>query len=94
VLNVIGSRLPGAPLRAHAGSGVVWVGADDLAALDSLRSTVADYDGGVVVVRAPAAMKVGVDVWGPARGIEVMRRIKAQFDPDARMSPGRFVGGL
>jgi glycolate oxidase FAD binding subunit len=94
VLNVIGSRVPGAPLRAHAGSGVVWVGADDLMALDSLRSAVADYDGAVVVTRASVAMKADVDVWGPARGIEVMRRIKEQFDPDARMSPGRFVGGL
>jgi glycolate oxidase FAD binding subunit len=94
VLNVISSRLPNAPVRAHAGSGVVWVGAVDLDLLDSLRSAVADYDGNVVVVRAPASMKAGVDLWGPARGIEVMRRIKEQFDPDGRMSPGRFVGGL
>lgn len=94
VLNVVRARLPEAPIRAHAGSGVIWVGADDLASLESLRSVVADYDGGVVVVRAPAAMKSGVDVWGPARGFEVMRRIKEQFDPDGRMSPGRFVGGL
>jgi glycolate oxidase FAD binding subunit len=33
-------------------------------------------------------------VWGPARGVAVMRRIKEQFDPDHRMSPGRFVGGI
>ena len=35
-----------------------------------------------------------MDVWGPVRGLEVMRRIKDQFDPDGRMSPGRFVGAL
>jgi glycolate oxidase FAD binding subunit len=45
-------------------------------------------------VDAPEELKRRLDVWGPARGIEVMRRIKAQFDPDGRMSPGRFVGGI
>jgi glycolate oxidase FAD binding subunit len=39
-------------------------------------------------------VKQRVDVWGPARGLDVMRRIKDQFDPDHRMSPGRFVGGI
>jgi glycolate oxidase FAD binding subunit len=93
-LSAVLSRLPDAPITAHAASGVVWAGADDLTTLESLRSRIAELDGGVVVVRAPAAMKAGVDVWGPARGIDVMRRIKDQFDPDGRMSPGRFVGGI
>jgi glycolate oxidase FAD binding subunit len=93
-LAAIASRLPGAPLKAHAGSGVVWVGADDLESLEALRARIADYDAGVVVVRAPEKMKAAVDVWGPARGLAVMRRIKEQFDPDGRMSPGRFVGGM
>ncbi|MBV9872582.1 MAG: FAD-binding oxidoreductase [Frankiaceae bacterium] len=93
-LTAVSSRLPGSAVRAHAASGVVWVGADDLTQLDSLRGRAAELDGGVVVVRAPAEMKAAVDVWGPARGIDVMRRIKDQFDPDRRMSPGRFVGGI
>jgi glycolate oxidase FAD binding subunit len=93
-LAAIASHSPAGPVRAHAGSGVVWVGADDLDALDALRSRIAEYDGGVVVVRAPEQLKAGIDVWGPARGIDVMRRIKDQFDPDGRMSPGRYVGGI
>jgi glycolate oxidase FAD binding subunit len=96
LLHIVASRLPEAQLRAHVGSGVIWVGAsgDDLHMLEQLREAVAPYDGGVVVVTAPAAAKRDVDVWGPARGVAVMRRIKDQFDPDGRMSPGRFVGGI
>ena len=93
ILDIIASRVQSARVRAHVGSGVVWVGASDLAPLDELRGAVAAYDGGVVVVKAPTSAKQGVDVWGPTRGIAVMRRIKDQFDPDGRMSPGRFVGG-
>jgi glycolate oxidase FAD binding subunit len=96
VIGLLAERLPSSSVRAHVGSGVMWVGcqATDLAALDGLRDAVATFDGGVVVVDAPAELKRGVDVWGPARGIDVMRRIKARFDPDGRMSPGRFVGGI
>jgi glycolate oxidase FAD binding subunit len=94
VIGLMRSALPAGSLRAHVGSGVVWVGADDLAELDRLRSAVASYDGTVTVVRAPADLAAAVDVWGPVRGLEVMRRIKDQFDPDHRMSPGRFVGGI
>jgi glycolate oxidase FAD binding subunit len=96
VLGVIASRLPHAPLRASIGSGVLYLGTDEavLPGLASLREAVSAYDGGVVVLEAPAGLKRDLDVWGPARGIAVMRRIKDQFDPDGRMSPGRFVGGI
>jgi glycolate oxidase FAD binding subunit len=95
VLAVIGARLPGSRLSAHAGSGVLWVGFDgDPSDIADLRRLVAAFDGGVVVVAAPAEVKRAVDVWGPARGLPVMRRIKEQFDPEARMSPGTFVGGI
>jgi glycolate oxidase FAD binding subunit len=95
-LAAIHRLLPSALVRAHAGSGVVRIGTDaqGLGALPGLRRAAAELDGQVVVVAASAEAKAGVDVWGPARGFEVMRRIKAQFDPDRRMSPGRFVGGL
>jgi glycolate oxidase FAD binding subunit len=81
-------------VRVHVGSGVVWVGTEDLDGLEALRAAVAEYDGSVVVVEAPAEAKREVDVWGPVRGLSVMRRIKDQFDPHHRMSPGRFVGGI
>jgi glycolate oxidase FAD binding subunit len=91
--------MPRADLAAHAGSGVLYAGWDagpgDVAAtLDELRRRLAADDGHVVVVDAPQAVKDAVDVWGPVPGLAVMRRIKERFDPDGRMNPGRFVGGL
>jgi glycolate oxidase FAD binding subunit len=89
-------ELPGATVAAHVGSGVVWVATDalDSTALSALREAVAAYDGGVVVVEAPADLKAGLDVWGPVRGLPVMQALKDRFDPDHRLSPGCFVGGI
>jgi glycolate oxidase FAD binding subunit len=95
-LAAVGKELPDARVRAHVGSGVIWTGTDggDLSALEPLRHRVSENDGGVVAVEAPDEAKRDVDVWGQVRGMEIMRRIKERFDPDNRMSPGRFVGGL
>jgi glycolate oxidase FAD binding subunit len=35
-----------------------------------------------------------VDVWGPVPSLGLMRAVKDQFDPEHRMAPGRFVGGI
>jgi glycolate oxidase FAD binding subunit len=49
----------------------------------------------VVVVKAPPELKRAVDAWGPAGdALGLMRRVKERFDPDRRLSPGRFVGGI
>jgi glycolate oxidase FAD binding subunit len=43
----------------------------------------------------PAALKHEIDVWGalPA-SLDLMRKLKAVFDPAGILSPGRFVGGI
>jgi glycolate oxidase FAD binding subunit len=80
---------PALRLSSHAASGVLWLGgAVDAAMLAELRAEVAAYDGTVVVVAGPEAAKCELDVWGPVRGLDVMRRIRDQFDPDRRMNPG------
>lgn len=99
VADLLRETLPDARIRAHAGSGVVevgWPAAPDEAArvVDGLRARLAEHDGSVVVVDAPPEVKAAVDVWGPVRGLTTMRRIKERFDPERRMSPGRFVGGI
>ena len=49
----------------------------------------------LVVRQATPEVKKAVDVWGPAGdAIDLMRRVKRQFDPEDVLSPGRFVGGI
>ena len=80
-------------LRARVG----FADVDALASgIERLRAIVADVDGGVIVERAPRALREKVDPWGPvpAPALEVMRAIKREFDPAGVLNPGRFVGGL
>jgi glycolate oxidase FAD binding subunit len=88
-------------VRGSAGTGVVFVGlgadcpVSALAGLvDELRHGCRRLGGSAVVVRAPVATKAGLDMWGPVPGLELMRRVKQEFDPDRRLAPGRFVGGI
>ena len=63
-------------------------------ALDRLRAAAPSFGGAVVVLDAPAEVKATLDVWGPVRGLDLMRRVKDRFDPTRVLSPGRFVGGI
>jgi glycolate oxidase FAD binding subunit len=90
-----------ARVAGSAGSGVLFMGlpaevpAEALKSmLEDLRRVCAGFGGHAVLLRAPAALKAAVDVWGPVPGLELMRRLKAQFDPGRRLAPGRFVGGI
>ena len=91
-------------VTAHAGSGIVRAATtlDAGADLSQLRGVLAELrgraetaDGSLVLEEAPAPLKRAVDVWGAPRGdVAVMRALKRQFDPDALLNPGRFVGGI
>jgi glycolate oxidase FAD binding subunit len=47
-----------------------------------------------IVLHAPPAVRDAVDMWGPAPSGGLMLMIKDQFDPEHRMAPGRFAGGV
>jgi glycolate oxidase FAD binding subunit len=90
----------GLTVSGSAGAGVLHASmpGDDPAAvaatLDRLRSVCAGHGGSAVVLDAPAAVKQAVDAWGPIPALDLMRRVKVEFDPDHRLAPGRFVGGI
>ncbi|MBV8202073.1 MAG: FAD-binding oxidoreductase, partial [Acidobacteria bacterium] len=51
--------------------------------------------GALVALGCPAAVKRGLDVWGPPGDAQpLMVRIKRRFDPDGTLNPGRFLGGI
>ncbi|MGH3388090.1 MAG: FAD-binding oxidoreductase [Actinomadura sp.] len=90
------STLAGTDVRGSAGSGT-WqlalpagTGPDEAGALlTTLRSL-----GHAVVRTAPDELRERLDLWGPVPALDLMRRVKDQFDPDHRLSPGRFAGGI
>jgi glycolate oxidase FAD binding subunit len=92
------AREVGASVRGSAGTGVLYAAVADPsrvpAALERLRAVCTGHQGSAVVLDAPASVKRSVDVWGPVPAIDLMRRVKDRFDPDHRLSPGRFVGGI
>ncbi len=88
---------------AEAGSGAVHVflagPADRLAAaLRDLREVArqgGENAGHLVVESAPIGVKRALDVWGPVGpSLRLMQALKEQFDPNRRLNPGRFVGGI
>lgn len=91
----------GVPLaiRGAAGLGVLHAGLPgdtDPTAVADLVSSLRIVAGHAVLLRAPQPVRTAVDPWGPMpRGVApLMRRIKDQFDPEHRLAPGRFVGGI
>ena len=89
-----------AAVRGSGGVGVfhaVLPGTDPAAVaafVKALRDAAPAWQGSVVVLAAPPPVRSEVDSWGPVPGLDLMRRVKEQFDPDALLAPGRFVGGI
>jgi glycolate oxidase FAD binding subunit len=88
-------------VRGSSGTGVVYAalpaGTDPGAvaeAVGHLRGACVRHGGSAVVIDAAAGVKAAVDSWGPVPALALMRRVKDQFDPDHRLAPGRFVGGI
>ena len=64
-------------------------------ALEGLLEAAVRAPYGALVERASAAWKVGHDVFGaPPDSLALMRALKARFDPERVLAPGRFVGGV
>ena len=64
------------------------------ASLEGLGDGLPPSRSSAVVLCAPAEVREVVDLWGPVPSLALMRSVKDQFDPEHRMAPGRFAGGI
>ncbi|MDA2914270.1 FAD-binding oxidoreductase [Acidobacteriia bacterium AH_259_A11_L15] len=98
-------QLPAAA-SAHAGSGIayIYLGGPE-AAIDTTKKMAQaatemvhagnNLGGRTTIPWCPTEVKRDVNPWGPVRDdFPLMQKLKAQFDPDRILNPGRFVGGL
>jgi glycolate oxidase FAD binding subunit len=86
----------GAEIVAHGASGVVYFmcSEEDIspAKVTTLRKRANELGGWLTLECAPTAIKRQVSVWdSPPGGLEVMKRIRAYFDPKRTLNPGRFL---
>lgn len=64
----------------------------EAAALRSVRAAAEGAGGTLVLLSGPAALKAEVGAWGTAPPtLAWMNRLRATFDPDRTLAPGRFV---
>ncbi|TAM80630.1 MAG: FAD-binding oxidoreductase [Acidobacteria bacterium] len=60
-----------------------------------IRKVAEESGGALTVISATAEVKALVDVWGgPETTFELMRKLKAAWDPEGVLAPGRFVGSI
>lgn len=78
--------------RAALGSSFVELDPGEVARLRSALPAGAV----AVVLDAPPELRAELDPWGSGEGtaLELMRRVKARFDPAGACNPGVFVGGI
>jgi glycolate oxidase FAD binding subunit len=84
----------GGTLVGRAGVGMSFVEVDP-GAVAQLRDALPP-GAASVVLDAPAELRATLDPWGANEGpaLELMRRVKARFDPAGACNPGVFVGGI
>ena len=79
-----------ATIHARALNGVLYIRLQPVAA-DTLHALLADLPGTQWV----ATTLAGIPRWGaPPAGLDLMRRIKAEFDPAGMLNQGRYVAGI
>ncbi len=80
---------------ATLGLGFIGGAIDDTAGVARARAQLVAEGGSLVVEAAGPALRAAVEPWGPPPpAFAIMQRLKQRFDPEGRLNPGRFVGGL
>lgn len=91
------NTLPVQDAWIHAGSGLGVLRFETATAqtLLQVRRGCEAKGGFLTVLAAPTDIKQQLDVWGyTGSAIDLMRRIKQQFDPENLLSPHRFISGI
>jgi len=91
------NELPVQDAWIHAGSGLGVLRFENATAqtLLQVRKGCEAKGGFLTVLAAPTDIKQQLDVWGyTGSAIDLMRRIKQQFDPENILSPHRFISGI
>ena len=91
------NELPLQDAFIHAGSGLGVLRFENATAetLLQVRQRCEAKGGFLTVLVAPTDIKQELDVWGyTGSAIDVMHRIKQQFDPENILSPHRFISGV
>ena len=64
-------------------------------ALTRLRQSAMTAHGNLIIETAPSELKRYIDVWGSVGGtLSLMKQVKAKFDPDGLLNPGRFISSI
>ena len=97
-------QLPQGAVAVDAATGVVrlcWSDGhgDDMSEslIYRIREAALEAGGHLTVESCPLSVKRRIDVWGDLvrdQGLDLMRQVKRQLDPDSIMSPGRMAGGI
>jgi glycolate oxidase FAD binding subunit len=90
-------QLPVQDAWIHAGSGLGVLRFETATAetLLQVRQRCEAKGGFLTVLVAPTDIKQELDVWGyTGSAIDLMHRIKQQFDPENILSPNRFISGI
>ena len=66
-----------------------------LGLIQRLRASAEGLGGALIVEHCPPEIKQHIDVWGEAGdSLELMKKLKAVWDPQGILAPGRFLGRL
>ena len=60
-----------------------------------LRQSAMKAQGNLIIETAPSELKRHIDVWGSVGGtLSLMKQVKAKFDPNGLLNPGRFISSV
>jgi glycolate oxidase FAD binding subunit len=81
---------------ADIGTGIIRLSFDDggpvVDQIVRLRASAAEVNGTAMIEKAPTGVRLAADAWGSVGSTaDIMRSVKARFDPKSLLNPGKFV---